>query len=157
MRLRLAGRALLFADDAIAHDQVFDDEREFGRKVRTLAGQYQLLTRLPALLWPWSNPSWFEFVSHKILRLVCPWALLTLFFALPLALWETLQIMGGHPQRLIQLLVAGCVGQLGFYALALVGGRFGKLGTLARTFVVLNAAALVGLWRQLRGGQRVTW
>jgi cellulose synthase/poly-beta-1,6-N-acetylglucosamine synthase-like glycosyltransferase len=157
LRLRLAGRALLFADDAIAHDQAFDDEREFGRKVRTLAGQYQLLARLPALLWPWSNPSWFEFMSHKILRLVCPWALLTLFFALPLALWDALQIMGGHPQRLIQLLLAACVGQLGFYALALAGARFGKLGTVARTFVVLNAAALVGLWRQLRGGQRVTW
>ncbi|WP_419604424.1 hypothetical protein [Thiolapillus sp.] len=43
-------------------------------KVRTLAGNYQLLARLPALLVPFHNTSWFEFMSHKILRLVCPWA-----------------------------------------------------------------------------------
>ena len=55
LRLRLQGRALSFAEDAIAHDQAFDDEREFGRKVRTLAGQYQLMGQLPALLWPWSQ------------------------------------------------------------------------------------------------------
>jgi hypothetical protein len=48
-------------------------------------------------------------------------------------------------------------GQLAFYALAALGGAAGKLGTLARTFVVLNTAAVVGLWRFVRGAQKVTW
>ena len=150
LRLRLQGRLLLFAENAIAHDQVFDDEREFGRKVRTLAGQYQLLGKLPGLLAPWSNPSWFEFASHKIMRLVCPWALALLFVSLPLA-----TAMEHGPLLLVLGLVS--LGQLAFYAVALLGERAGKVGQVARTFVVLNAAAVVGLWRQLRGGQRITW
>ncbi|MEO6951076.1 MAG: glycosyltransferase family 2 protein [Polyangia bacterium] len=150
LRLRLQGRKLLFADDAIAHDQAFDDEREFGRKVRTLAGQYQLLGKLPGLLAPWSNPSWFEFMSHKIMRLVCPWALLALFVSLPVA-----TAMEHGP--LLPVLALVSIGQLGFYGLAILGDRGTKLGQVARTFVVLNAAAVVGLWRQLSGAQRVTW
>ena len=150
LRLRLQGRLLLFAEGAVAHDQVFDDEREFGRKVRTLAGQYQLLGKLPGLLAPWSNPSWFEFASHKIMRLVCPWALALLFVSLPLA-----TAMEHGP--LLSVLGLVSLGQLAFYALALLGERAGKLGQVARTFVVVNAAAVVGLWRQLRGGQRITW
>jgi cellulose synthase/poly-beta-1,6-N-acetylglucosamine synthase-like glycosyltransferase len=149
LRLRLQGRWLAFADDAIAHDQAFDDEREFGRKARTLAGQFQLLGLLPALLFPWSNPSWFEFVSHKLMRLVCPFALIGLFGLLPLIALTS----DRHPQWW-QL---AALGQLGVYALALVGARAGRLGQLARTFVVLNAAAVVGLARYLRGGQRITW
>jgi hypothetical protein len=146
LRLRLAGRVLDFAADGIARDQVFDDEREFGRKVRTLAGQFQLIGRLPALLWPWSNPSWFEFVSHKVMRLVCPFALLVLFVLLPLS-----AVRGDPVTRLL------AAGQLGFYALATLGGMAGMLGRVARTFVVLNAAALVGLLRYLRGAQKITW
>lgn len=153
LRLRLAGRRLLFATDAIARDQAFDDEREFGRKVRTLAGNYQLLGLLPGLLSPIANPSWFEFMSHKIGRLLCPWALVALFVALPLV-WLRGARAGGDEAALYG---TAALAQLCFYALALVGTRAGKLGAVARTFVVLNAAAVVGLWRHLRGAQRVTW
>jgi biofilm PGA synthesis N-glycosyltransferase PgaC len=38
-----------------------------------------------------------------------------------------------------------------------LGPRVGRVGVMARTFVVLNAAAVVGLWRCLRGSQAVTW
>jgi hypothetical protein len=44
-----------------------------------------------------------------------------------------------------------------FYAGALAGPRLGRIGSVARTFVVLNAAAVVGLWRFLAGAQKVTW
>ena len=153
MRLRLAGRSILFAEDAIAYDDAFADEREFGRKVRTLAGNYQLFGLLPALLVPFRNPSWFETFSHKILRLVGPWALLGLLVTSMLASFRTpecseLVLLG------MRLLLAG---QAAFYLLAVLGQGAGKLGTLARTFVVMNAAAVVGLWRVLRGSQKVTW
>ena len=55
------------------------------------------------------------------------------------------------------LLQALSVAQLGGYTAAALGPRAGKLGAVARTFVVLNAAALVGLWRHVTGGQRVAW
>ena len=52
------------------------------------------------------------------------------------------------------LLVAA---QAAFYAVAAVGKRAGRLARVARTFVVLNLAAVIGLARYLRGRQRVTW
>jgi cellulose synthase/poly-beta-1,6-N-acetylglucosamine synthase-like glycosyltransferase len=52
---------------------------EYSRKVRTLAGNYQLLTLLPDLFIPWRNPVFLQFMSHKVGRLVVPWLLLSLF------------------------------------------------------------------------------
>ncbi|WP_437532323.1 glycosyltransferase family 2 protein [Sorangium sp. So ce726] len=155
MRLRLEGRSILFAPDAIAYDDAFGDEREFGRKVRTLAGNYQLFSLLPALLVPFRNPSWFEIFSHKLLRLVCPWALVALLITSTVA-WMGAEASGDASWTLYAAR-ALFGGQVAFYLLAALGGAAGKLGALARTFVVLNAAAVVGLWRYLRGSQKVTW
>ncbi|XYH99675.1 glycosyltransferase family 2 protein [Sorangium sp. So ce1128] len=155
MRLRLEGREILFAQDAIAYDDAFGDEREFGRKVRTLAGNYQLFSLLPALLDPFRNPSWFEIFSHKLLRLVCPWALVALLITSTVA-WIGAEASGDVSWTLYATR-ALFGGQVAFYLLAVLGGAAGKLGSLARTFVVLNAAAVVGLWRYLRGSQKVTW
>ena len=41
-----------------------------------VTGNFQLMARLPAALLPWRNPIWWQFVSHKVLRLGLPWALL---------------------------------------------------------------------------------
>jgi hypothetical protein len=38
-----------------------------------------------------------------------------------------------------------------------VGRRAGRIAGVARTFVVLNAAALVGLFKFATGKQRITW
>ena len=48
-------------------------EREFRRKVRTLTGNYQLLQLAPWLLRR-ENPLRFDFISHKLTRLVVPFA-----------------------------------------------------------------------------------
>lgn len=147
MRLRLQGRRILFSEDAVAVDQAFNDEREFGRKVRTLAGNYQILAMMPRLLVPFLNPSWFETWSHKIMRLACPWALAILLVTSAMA------VAHGRTAWTAVLLL----GQLLFYGMALAGSRLGRVGKVARTFVVLNAAAVVGLWRYLVGAQKVTW
>lgn len=152
MTLRLRGQRVLLAEDAIARDRAFSDDREFGRKARTLAGNYQLFWRMPQLLLPFLNPSWFETVSHKIARLLCPWFLLLLLLAIPLVIAEvSLETFEGR------FLLGLTLAQIVFYALAALGSRAGKLGTLARTFVVLNTAAVVGLWRFVAGKQKVTW
>jgi poly-beta-1,6-N-acetyl-D-glucosamine synthase len=159
MRLRLQGRLTLFAEQAQAFDEAFVDEREFGRKVRTLAGNYQLFGWMPALLSPLGNPSWFETVSHKLLRLLCPWAMLLLLAASLGHALEPGALPGpAAPPSLARLLGLGILGgQALFYLLAVAGKRAGRLGSLARTFVVMNAAALLGFWRYVTGGQRVTW
>ena len=153
MRLRLMGRRNAFAEAAIAYDDAFENEREFGRKVRTLAGNFQLLFLLPALLNPLRNPSFFEFFSHKILRLAGPFVLVALLASSAAAATADLAAPGaGHA-----LIVAILVLQLCFYLLALFPRLGGRAGTVARSFVVMNAAAVVGLFRCLRRTQRVTW
>jgi cellulose synthase/poly-beta-1,6-N-acetylglucosamine synthase-like glycosyltransferase len=153
--LRVAKRRkfVVFSSEAEAYDEAYEDDREFSRKVRTLAGNYQLIQLMPWLLVPGQNPVWFQMVSHKLLRLVCPWALLVLLAAsLVLA-----NASPASPPGLLLFWRTLALGQLLFYGLAALGGHAGRVGTLARTFVVLNAAALVGLWRFIRGSQAVTW
>jgi len=137
---------------AEAYDHAYGDEQEFSRKARTLAGNFQLVAKLPWLLVPFKNPLWFQLWSHKLLRLLCPFALLGLFFASNSLAWSGLS---HGAERLFWQSLA--LGQWLFYGLALCGSHAGKLGSLARTFVVLNAAALVGLWRFLRGSQQIAW
>jgi len=146
------GKRIALAEAAEAYDVACDDEREFGRKVRTLAGNYQLVAKMPSLLVPGKNPMWFQLVSHKLLRLACPWALLALLGASAALAFDPARA-GVESLAWRAVFCAECA--LG--VLALAGPGAGRLGTLARTFVVLNAAAVVGLGRFLRGSQRVTW
>jgi cellulose synthase/poly-beta-1,6-N-acetylglucosamine synthase-like glycosyltransferase len=147
MRLVLAGKRVALIGDAQAFDAAFEDDREFRRKVRTLTGNYQLFAMMPALLLPWRNPIWFETFSHKILRLLAPWFMVVLLLV---SLAATADGQGG-----VWPLLLGA--QIGFYVASAAGRRVGAIGGLARTFVVLNAAAVVGLWRFVRRRQRVTW
>ena len=79
MRAVLAGRRVVFTDRAKAFDATVASSRaESRRKVRTLAGNVQLLWLEPRLLVPFLNPIWLQFYSHKLGRLAVPYALLAL-------------------------------------------------------------------------------
>jgi len=152
LKLRLRGRRILLHEGAVAYDRAYEDKREFGRKVRTLFGNYQLYSRLPRLLVPFVSRAWLEIVSHKVMRLLCPWLLIAL-----LATSATVAAAGDVGDTLRALFVVLVAGQALVYALAAVGRRAGKLGGVARTFVVLNAAAVVGLWQFVSRKNKVTW
>lgn len=80
MRVVLSGYRVVFNEGARAFDRAATDaDVEARRKIRTLAGNYQLLALEPRLLLPWRNPVWLQFVSHKLGRLAAPYALLALF------------------------------------------------------------------------------
>jgi len=80
MRIVLQHKRTVFDPQAKAYDAVACCPlAEYGRKVRTLAGNYQLLTQLPASILPWRNPIFVQFVSHKVGRLLVPWAMLAMF------------------------------------------------------------------------------
>jgi cellulose synthase/poly-beta-1,6-N-acetylglucosamine synthase-like glycosyltransferase len=82
MRVVLRGYRVAFDDRAHAYDAVAKDTAaETRRKVRTLAGNFQLLSREPRLLLPGVNPVWLQFMSHKIGRLLVPYALLAVLMA----------------------------------------------------------------------------
>lgn len=79
MRVVLRGYRVTFDGFARAFDETAKTaSAEMRRKVRTLAGNYQLLAQEPRLLVPGVNPVWLQFVSHKVARLLVPYALIAL-------------------------------------------------------------------------------
>jgi biofilm PGA synthesis N-glycosyltransferase PgaC len=145
MRARLRGRRVVFEPAARAFDTAAESKREFQRKVRTLSGNFQLLLLLPGLLSPLRNPSWFDFLSHKLFRLFVPYALVAAFVASALL-----------PRPLSLALVGAQLAGYGLAGARALGLRL-PLAGLAETFVVLNAAAVVGLWRFVRHGRKLPW
>ncbi len=81
MHVCMLGYRTVFENKAIAYDVVSNTlDLEKKRKIRTLAGNWQLLFLEPALLNPLKNPLWIRFMSHKIFRLLIPYCLITLLF-----------------------------------------------------------------------------
>jgi cellulose synthase/poly-beta-1,6-N-acetylglucosamine synthase-like glycosyltransferase len=142
------GFRVVFIPEARAWD-VADQghEREFSRKVRTLSGNYQLLQLAPWLLSS-RNPIRFEFISHKLLRLLAPFLLVTMFVS-SLVL----------PQMFFR---AALLSQVVFYALGVLAilkltrGPWTRIADAARTFMVLNAAASVAFIKFILG-REVAW
>jgi biofilm PGA synthesis N-glycosyltransferase PgaC len=80
MRIVMLGKRSIFEPAARAYDTASETpEREFERKRRTLAGNYQLLFEMPELLLPWRNPILLQFCSHKVGRLLVPYCLVAFF------------------------------------------------------------------------------
>lgn len=110
MRIALGGHRVVFESGAVAYDAASRDAAtEQRRKVRTLAGNYQLARLEPRLLSPVHNPLFVQFVSHKIGRLVVPYALITL-------LVSSTALASSGP-----IYSAALVVQVTFYVLALHG------------------------------------
>ena len=145
----MRGYRVLFDERALAHDRLPSKaEDEFRRKVRTLAGNYQLVARLPAALLPWRNPIWLQFISHKLLRLLVPWALIGML--------ACSVILGGP------LYYTCLAAQLALYALGLYGLFRGvhcrlRLASTASTFLLLNSAAWLAFWIWLTGRTHRSW
>jgi len=72
------GYRLVLEEQAKAYDYPTNIRTEFRRKVRTLAGNYQILRQFPDLLSS-RNRMLFHYVSYKLARLLLPWMLIALF------------------------------------------------------------------------------
>lgn len=140
------GARVVFEPQARAYDSLSVGRAEFRRKVRTLTGNYQLLRLAPWLLTR-SNPVLFDYISHKLLRLVAP-------FALVVILTGSWLLRGG-------IYELTRVFQVAFYAsgaLALLRCRLGVVSRLADAslaFMVLNTAAAVAFVFFLTGKKEV--
>ena len=148
MQVAKQGNRVVFEPRARAWDSAdLGTGREFARKVRTLNGNYQLLRLAPWLLSS-SNPLRFEFISHKLLRLVSPFALLLMF--------ASSALLPGSVYRVAWLL------QVVFYGLSLLAllrlkrGLLSRTANVALTFVVLNTAAVVA-FANFAGGRKTEW
>ena len=130
MRAVLAGYRVVFSERAFAFDcAALDASAEQRRKVRTLAGNVRILGQEPRLLVPFVNPVWLQYVSHKLGRLVVPWALIALF--------TTSLALAGHHAIYALALAAQC-------ALYLLGGygAWLDLQTSPRTAVTASSRAV---------------
>jgi cellulose synthase/poly-beta-1,6-N-acetylglucosamine synthase-like glycosyltransferase len=115
MRVVLDGKRVVVDERARAFDRVAaDGAAESRRKTRTLAGNYQILALEPRLLVPVVNPVWVQYTSHKLGRLIVPWALIT-------ALLSSATLAPRRWPYALALLV-----QLCFYGLAIFGGLMGS-------------------------------
>lgn len=152
MRAVLSGHRVVFNERAIAFDRAALDARaERRRKIRTLAGNVQILWQEPRLLIPVVNPVWLQYVSHKVGRLLVPYALLALlaanvalapgsaFYALTLAVQCGLYLLAGYGAWLDRQRVRrGPAESAGWIAVD-------RLARVALTFLVLNYSAVAGV------------
>lgn len=152
-----AGFRIVVVPQAIAFDRAPSDPAlEERRKRRTLAGNYQLLHRWPALALPGAHPLALRLWGHKWLRLCTPWLLacvlgINVLLAVGSTLYTTLLAL-----------------QLSGYATAVLGRLLPRSLALrpirlATTFLSLNLSAALALvnyltkrdihlWSAARGG-----
>jgi poly-beta-1,6-N-acetyl-D-glucosamine synthase len=147
MQVARQGKRVIFEPRARAWDSPdLGAEREFSRKVRTLSGNYQLVQLAPWLL-RGENPLRFEFVSHKLLRLIVPFALAGVLVAS--------MVLPGPIYRSALGLQAVFYGLSLLAALRLSAGPLARMADAALTFVVLNSAAAVAFVNFVTGRKAV--
>jgi hypothetical protein len=132
---------VIFEPNARAWDEVAHvPGKEFDRKVRTLAGSFQLLERCPTVLL--DSRICFRFVSHKLMRLAVPWLLLLA--------WATSWILSSSPLYLWLASMQTIAYVAASAAMLIPDLRRIRLLSVALTFSLLNTAALLALIRYLR-------
>lgn len=145
VRLLRRGLRTVFVPQARVFDRAETSAAgEFRRKARTLAGNFQSFSRQRWLFDPRRNPVFWQFLSHKVFRLLVPYAM---------ALCLLAALLGEGAFLAAMLLV-----QLAFYALGAAGflGVNSRITNFIRVFLQMNAAAVVGAvrWATGRAGGR---
>lgn len=149
LQVALQGYRVVHDAEARAYDRLPEKiGDEFRRKVRTLSGNFQLIASLPGALLPWRNPIWLQFVSHKCLRLLVPWALLVMLL--------TSALLPGP------LYLAAFWAQLTLYLVGVATlwegwlQRF-RLASAISSFLMLNGAAWFAFWVWVTGRAGHSW
>jgi hypothetical protein len=97
---------------------------------------------------PWRNRVLWQFVSHRVLRLIVPWALLVAFVA-ALMVPGLVYRLAFLSQAVFYLVgVAGCLPR--------VGAR-SRIASAIASFLVLNAAAWFAFWVWACGFSSRSW
>ena len=79
IRILKNGYRVIFDPRAKIYDEAQEDSAaEQKRKIRTLTGNYQSFIRNRWLFSPLSNPIFLQFLSHKVFRLLVPYALMSI-------------------------------------------------------------------------------
>jgi cellulose synthase/poly-beta-1,6-N-acetylglucosamine synthase-like glycosyltransferase len=137
LRTFFRGYRVIYDSEAIAFDYPAAAGGEFRRRLRTLAGLWQLFVRFPQLFTS-TDRMRVHFLSYKFGRLMIPWAIIAIWVstaALPDPSWRGFLLLNE-----MMLLVVAALDRF-------LPARYPlrRLTSPARTFVVMNAAALLAL------------
>jgi biofilm PGA synthesis N-glycosyltransferase PgaC len=148
MNIVRKGLRCILDSRAVAHDVVADHPSEMARKIRTLTGNFQLISNNRWLLSPFDNPIFLQFFSHKVLRLLVPYMLLVVAIT-------PFYLAGAYRLAIPVQVVA--------YTLAILGFSSSRLRStvlpisVAYVFLALNVAAIRALVRFLGARYTVRW
>jgi len=152
--LQIIGRGFLgvFEPAAVCYEEAAGTfSKEFRRRVRIISRSLDAVSSARGVLNPMQHTRhWFLLVSHKLLRWLAPVFMIAMLFSSAL-LWS-LPVF-----RVATLL------QIGFYALAFLGGLLQERGknwrfvSIPFYFSLLNLASLVACFKWVSGDLSGTW
>lgn len=128
-------------------------KEEYQRKIRTLAGNYQIFTMFADRFIPFKSGVAMPLFSHKLLRVLAPFFLISMFVSNVFLLKKDVYFLF-------------LTGQILFYLLALIGSAtykneskrfFAKAASTVHMFCLMNFTALAGFYAFLFGKQSVAW
>lgn len=150
MKIIEQGYRAIFEPSAKAYDKVSQTSKEESfRKVRTLAGNWQIFFRLKNMFNPFKSKIALQLFSHKFLRVLVPYFSIIVFitniFLLNIIFYRILFIL-----------------QAVFYLSAIAGFllseyRISLLFGIPYTFCMLNVTAVRGLYSFISNNQKVAW
>lgn len=147
MRVVRQGYRVVYDTRAVAWEEAVEMSG-FGRRIRIMAGNIQQLSEMGRLLLARRWAPLFCMISHKVLRLVVPFAMIG-------ALMLNIFLSGVGPLYQATLGV-----QAGFYLLALFGA-FRPLSPrvlmLPYYFCMVNAAIFAGIYHAVQGRRKMVW
>ena len=140
------GYRAVYEPEAVVYEEAHE-MTGFGRRIRIMAGNIQQLREIRGLLWPPRPMPLFFFLSHKVSRLLVPFAMVAALVANVFLLNSPLY------------LAIFCL-QVMFYLLALIGTVWQlKPRTLLLPFYfcMINAATFFGFYHALTSRRRMAW
>jgi cellulose synthase/poly-beta-1,6-N-acetylglucosamine synthase-like glycosyltransferase len=149
MQVAASGLRVRFDRNAIAYDpQSLDGAVEHRRKVRTLAGNFQMMARYVKWMMPWGHRLWWNLILHKYLRLAGPVLLLIVFL--------TSLLLIHQPFFLAATALQVGMGLMAFAGL-MIPGLKERLFALPAGFLFLQWCVVKGFVQWLVGNQQRGW
>jgi len=142
-----SGFSVAYEPRAIVSGKVENETQEFRRRVRIGRGNLQALLRFADLLLPKYGTKAWVFFSHKFVRMLIPFLLLSIFIASAI-------------KFSVPFFAAMFILQLAAYAtiplLLVVKGRWRKV-LFPQYYLFHNIAVVVGYWQYLFGRRQKYW
>lgn len=151
MQILVSGRRVVYEPTAFAIEPAAPTfAAEFRRRIRLGAADYQILTQNLGFLNPLNGLPTFSYVSHKVLRWLGPFLLLTVFIS-------NLCLISRPIYCGLLLLQSGLYAMAGLGFLQAKNGKCHKCFAIPFYFFSMNLALLCGFFRFLTGRQRMAW